>query len=73
MTTFYVATVARYVLVEAQDENAARELATPALYELYADTRRKLGRDTPIQIHTVRLATAEEVELWKWHQEKVAE
>ena len=65
MPMYFVATVARYVLVEALDENAACELATPLLYDLYADTRRKLGRDTPIQIHTVRLATAEEIELWK--------
>ena len=73
MPMYFVATIARYVLVEATDETQARELATPALYELYADTRRKLGRDTPIQIHTVRLATAEEIELWKWHQENIGE
>jgi hypothetical protein len=65
---YVAATVARYVLSEATDEMQARELATPLLYELYAGTRRKLGRDTPIQIHTVRLTTAEETALWKWHK-----
>jgi hypothetical protein len=37
-----------------------------------ADTRGELGRDMPINIHTVRLATAEEIELQRWHEEMVA-
>ena len=45
MTTFYVATLARYVLVEAVDEEEAREPGRAALYELYTDLRERLGRD----------------------------
>lgn len=70
--TYYVATVARYVLVEAANEDEARRLAEPQLYELYAETRRQLGCDTPIQIHTVRLATAEEMKLQRTHDEIMA-
>ena len=67
MTTYLVPTIARYVLVDARDETEARELAMPALRELYADVRQRLGREVPIEIHTVRLATKDEIELWKWH------
>lgn len=67
MTTYLVATIARYVLVDAIDETQARELGRPALYELYADLRERLGRDVPIEIHTVRPATPEEIDLWNWH------
>lgn len=69
MNTYLVATIARYVLVDARDEAEARELAMPALRELYADVRRRLGREVLIEIHTVRLATKDEIELWKWHHE----
>jgi hypothetical protein len=72
MTTYFVATMARYVLVDAPDEDAARELARPALYELYAETRARLGRDTPIEIQVVRPATTDEIDLMKWHHEMVA-
>lgn len=56
MTTYLVATVTRYVLVEAENEAQARELAMPALDELYADFRGRHG-EFPIEIHTVREAT----------------
>lgn len=71
MKTFLVATLARYVLVDAEDETQARELGRPALHELYADVRERLGRDVPINILTVREATPGEIELMKWHNEKV--
>jgi hypothetical protein len=67
MKTYYVATLARYVLVEAEDENAAREVGHEALYNLYADLRGRLGKDVPIEIRTVREATSEEIELWNWY------
>lgn len=38
MPTYYVATLACYVLVEAQNERQARELALPALRGLYPAT-----------------------------------
>ena len=67
MNTYLVATVARYVLVDAENEGQARELGLVALYDLYADLREKLGRDVPITIHTVREATQDEIDLWTWH------
>lgn len=71
MTTYLVATLARYVLVEAANEDAARELGMPKLFELYADLRSKLGRDVPISICTVRPATDDEIELQRFHDEMV--
>ncbi|MDP7253525.1 MAG: hypothetical protein QGF00_28260 [Planctomycetota bacterium] len=67
-----VATIARYVLVNARDEAEASRLGRPALYEIYADMRERLGREHPILVHTVRPATPEEVEQWNWHYEMVA-
>ena len=72
MTTYYVATLARYVLVDATDEHEARVKGSAALWDLYADVRERLGCDVPIQIRTVRPATGEEVELMRWHNEMVA-
>ena len=72
MTTYYVATLARYVLVEAENEVQARDLGHAALHDLYADVRSRLGRDVPINILTVRPATGDEIELRRWHQEALA-
>ena len=62
MTTYFVATFARYVLVDAEDETQARELGRDALHDLYADLRERLGREVPIEIRTVREATEDEIE-----------
>ncbi len=72
MTTYFVATVTRYVLVDAEDEAAARVAGHAALYELYADFRERFGRDIPIEIHTLRPATVAEIDLWRWHHAMVA-
>jgi hypothetical protein len=72
MRTYYVATLARYVLVEAENEHHARERGHASLCELYADLRERLGREVPINIQTVRPATEDEIELWRWHHEKLA-
>lgn len=69
MTTYYVATRARYVVVDAENETQARELGQA---ELYADLRERLGREVPIEIHTVRPATTDEIDMTKWHNEMVA-
>jgi hypothetical protein len=69
MPTHYVATLARYVLVEAVDEQDAMAKGRLALHELYADLREKLGRDVPIEIRTLRLATTDEMDMMKWHRE----
>ena len=73
MKTYYVATLARYVLVDARDENEARTLGYDALHALYADLRERLGRDVPIRILTVRFATDDEIELWQFHQRMIQE
>jgi hypothetical protein len=67
MTTYLVATLARYVLVDAESESEARRLGQPALDDLYADLRERLGKDVPIEIRTVREATQDEIDLWNWH------
>jgi len=72
MTTYLVATLARYVLVEAENEEVAREIGTPKLHELYVDLRTKLGRNVPFNICTVRPATDDEIELQRFHDEIVA-
>jgi hypothetical protein len=70
MTTFYVATRSAYVLVDADDETKARELGHPALAKLF---RESLGREAQFEIRLVRLATADEIKLMEWHNEKVAQ
>jgi hypothetical protein len=72
MTTYYVATLARYVLVDAENEEQARQLGQVALHELYADVRERLGNDVPIEIRTIRPATTDEIDLGRWHEEMVA-
>ncbi|TWT49043.1 hypothetical protein KOR42_39590 [Thalassoglobus neptunius] len=72
MTTFLVATLSRYVLVEASDEDQARRLARPGLEELYAKEREQFGSDFPIEILTVRPATQPEIDLWNWHHQMIA-
>jgi hypothetical protein len=71
MTTYYVATRARYVLVGAADEDAARERGRIELRKKYVDARQCHDRDVWIEIHTVRPATADEIELGRWHAEMV--
>jgi hypothetical protein len=68
MTTFYVATLSTYVLVNAKDEAMARELGQAALQKMYAER----GRHVPINIRTVRPAIDDEIELQAWHRGLVA-
>ena len=72
MATYRVATLAAYVLVEAENETEARELGQPALEELYAEIRQQQP-STPVVIRTVRPATDDEIELRQWHQAAVAD
>ena len=69
MTTYFVATLACYVLVETECEDAARERGRAALHDLCAE---RLGRDTPIVIRTVREATLDEINFWNWHHKMLA-
>ncbi|MCI0333672.1 MAG: hypothetical protein L0228_10675 [Planctomycetes bacterium] len=72
MTTYLVATPARYVLVDAANEDEARALGQVALHDLYADPRERLGKDVPVNILTVRAATDEEIELQRFHHDILA-
>ncbi len=66
MSIYYVATFNHYVLVDADNEQAARELATPLITELNPTLYQKFG----VRILTVRLATADEIEFMRgdWTQ-----
>jgi hypothetical protein len=50
MTTYYVATLAKYVLVEAENEKQARELGRLGLEKLHAEVGRRIGKDLPVNI-----------------------
>jgi hypothetical protein len=63
---FRVATLSRYVLVEAADETEARTLGESALRELFPDLMAKTT------VRSVTFATAEDIELWRWHQDFLA-
>ncbi len=56
----------RYVLVEAEDETEARTLGESALRELFPELMAKTT------VRSVTLATAEDIELWRWHQDFLA-
>ena len=72
MTAYYVATLARYVVVDAETESQARERGTVALRELYADLRARYGRDLPIEIRVVRPATSDEIKMVRFHERMLA-
>ncbi len=55
MTTYYVATLAQCVIVEAENEDQARERGEQAIAAL--------GRNLPIHIRTIRPATSDEIAL----------
>lgn len=67
MRKYYVATLSRYVIVDASGEATARDAGHAALVELCADRP-----DMPINILTIRLATDSEVDLWNTHQANLA-
>lgn len=69
--TYYVATLARYVLVEAENEAQARERGKPALEELYAELRQRHPA-IKLEIRTVRPATIDEIEFCRWNEETLA-
>ena len=53
------------MLVDAADEAATKNSGQIKLQELF-------GTAVPIEIRTVRPATADEIDFWSWHLEKVA-
>lgn len=70
MTTYYVSSGFRYVIIDAEDEAAARIVGLEALHD---DLQKHIGRDAPISIHTIRPATDDEIEMNDWHNEIVAQ
>ncbi len=73
MTTFYVATLARYVLVEAENEAQAREHGRVGLEKLHAEVGRHLGKDLPVNILVVRPAATDEIEFCRWGEQMLAQ
>jgi len=65
MTTYYVATLAKYVLVEAENEADARRRGH--------DSLRELDPGRAINIRTVRPATADEIEFDRQHRMALAD
>jgi hypothetical protein len=72
MSTYYVATRIRYVLVEADCETNARTIGDAALHEMHDDLGKRLGHEVPFEIRSVRLATTNEIEFMRWTHEDVA-
>ena len=72
MTTHYVATLSRYVVVETENEERGPRLGLDALVALFADLRLQPRQNVPIGIRTVRLAAEEEITFCQWHRESVA-
>jgi hypothetical protein len=73
MTTYYVATLAKYVLVEAEKKEQACELGRAAPERLHAEAGRTLGKDMPVNIFVVRPATTDEIEFYRWGEETLAQ
>ena len=69
--TYYVATLVRYVLVEAEDEAQARERGAAELEKLYAELRQR-HPGMAVDIRTVRPATSDEIEICRWNEETLA-
>ncbi|QDT55933.1 hypothetical protein Pan44_39810 [Caulifigura coniformis] len=70
VTPYYVATLTRYVVVDALHEDNARAKGHAALVDLYARSRKT---NDLIEIQTVRPAMADEVAMCAYHAAKVAE
>jgi hypothetical protein len=71
-TTYLVATVARYVLVDAANEDEARRLGLIALREMFVDEAGPFAKEVPINIATIRPATDDEIALQRAHDRNVA-
>jgi hypothetical protein len=56
------------VLVEAGNEDQARERGQAALEELYAELRRQFDAEMAVNILAVRPATPEEIEFSRWNE-----
>ncbi len=73
MTTYYVATLAKYAHVAAENEEQARELSRAALERLHAEAGRPLGKDMPVNIFVVRPATTDEIGFYRWGEEMLTQ
>jgi hypothetical protein len=68
----YLATLAKYVLVEAESEGQARKLGRVGLKKLHAEVGRRLGKDLTVNILVVRPATTDEIEFCRRGEEMLA-
>jgi hypothetical protein len=73
LTTYYVATLAKYVLVEAENEGRDRELGRVGLEKLHAEVGRRLGNDLPVNNLVMRPATTDEIEFCRRGEEMLAQ
>jgi hypothetical protein len=73
MMTYYVATLAKYVLVEAENVGQAIELGRIGLEKLHAEVGRRLGKEIAVNILVVRPTTTDEVESCRWGEEALAQ
>ena len=73
MTTYCVATLVRYVLVEAENEGQAFEFGRIGLKTLHAEVECRLGKDLPVDVLVVRPATTDEIEFCRWGEEMLAQ
>lgn len=64
MEMYYVATRECHALVPAVDGENAWIVGHDALHMLHAELAEQTGLEVPIEIRTVRLATAEEISDW---------
>ena len=69
--TYYVATLVRCVLVEAENEAQARERGAAELEKLYVELREQ-HPNLQLEIRTVRPATVDEIEFCRWNEETLA-
>jgi hypothetical protein len=72
MKIYYVATLAKYVLVEAENEEQARDLGRVGLEKLHAEVGCRLGKDIPVNILVARPAATDEIEFCRWGDEMLA-
>jgi hypothetical protein len=71
-TTYLVATLARYVLVDAANEDEACRLGYIALRKMFVDEAGPFAKEVPINLDTVRPATDDEIALQRAHERNVA-
>lgn len=73
MEMYYVASSVRYALIFADDEAAAWVAGHEALHQLHVELCEQTGQETPVEIRTLRPATADEMDDWIWDERRHTE